>query len=115
MKPCCRSFVTSCGMRQTVLPASGLVPGFSIPLARHTRADRNSGVFLQITCDDPRDIDVPGHRYSFGIVKAAQARADLAVLGERRRRAIRVHVSGDIQTGLERLTTIVRQALEGSA
>lgn len=71
----------------------------------------NSGVFLQVTADDPDDLDVPGQRYTFGVVKAAQARADLAVLGERHRRAIRVHLSGDVQAGLKRLTTVVRQSV----
>lgn len=75
----------------------------------------NSGVFLQVTSDDPDDLDVPGQRYTFGVVKAAQARADLAVLGERNRRAIRVHLSGDVQTGLERLATVVRQSVGGLA
>lgn len=70
----------------------------------------NTGVFLQITCDDPEDITVPGQRYTFGVVKAAQARGDLAVLGQRGRRAIRVHIDGDLQAGLDRLTEIVRQA-----
>jgi len=40
----------------------------------------NSGVFLQITCDDVADIPVPGQQYTFGIVKAAQARGDFDVL-----------------------------------
>ena len=71
----------------------------------------NSGVFLQVTSDDREDLDVPGQRYTFGVVKAAQARADFAVLGERHRRAIRVHLSGDVQAGLARLTTVVRQAV----
>jgi transaldolase/glucose-6-phosphate isomerase len=71
----------------------------------------NSGVFLQITCDDPEDIEVPGRRYTFGVVKAAQARGDLAVLWDRGRRVIRVHIHGDVDAGLARLTTIVRQAM----
>ena len=44
----------------------------------------NSGVFLQITCDDAADILVPGRKYTFGIVKAAQARGDFQVLLQRR-------------------------------
>ena len=40
----------------------------------------NSGVFLQITADDPADLQVPGERYSFSVVKAAQARGDFGVL-----------------------------------
>jgi transaldolase/glucose-6-phosphate isomerase len=68
-------------------------------------------VFLQITCDDPADIDVPGHSYSFGIVKAAQARGDLEVLMERGRRALRVHLR-DIDTGLAELSRAVDAALD---
>ena len=59
-------------------------------------------MFLQITCDDPADIDVPGHAYSFGVVKAAQARGDLEVLVERGRRALRVHLK-DVDAGLAEL------------
>ena len=32
----------------------------------------NTGVFLQITCDDAVDLPVPGRRYTFGVVKAAR-------------------------------------------
>jgi transaldolase / glucose-6-phosphate isomerase len=35
----------------------------------------------QITCDDASDIPVPGQRYSFGVVEAAEARRDFAVFG----------------------------------
>jgi transaldolase / glucose-6-phosphate isomerase len=71
----------------------------------------NSGVFLQITCDDPADVDVPGHSYSFGVVKAAQARGDLEVLVDRRRRALRVHLK-DIDAGLPELVRAMDAALE---
>jgi transaldolase / glucose-6-phosphate isomerase len=50
------------------------------------------GVFLQITCDDATDLPVPGQKYTFGVVKAAQARGDFQVLAERGRRALRVHL-----------------------
>ena len=56
-------------------------------------------MFLQITADDAKDIAVPGHAYSFGVVKAAQARGDFDVLVERGRRALRVHLK-DAETGL---------------
>jgi transaldolase/glucose-6-phosphate isomerase len=36
----------------------------------------NSGVVLQITGDDAEDLAVPGQRYTFGVVKAEQARGD---------------------------------------
>jgi transaldolase/glucose-6-phosphate isomerase len=68
-------------------------------------------VFLQITCDDPEDIDVPGHCYSFGVVKSAQASGDLEVLVERGRRTLRVHLK-DIDAGLAELAHAMDSALE---
>ncbi len=47
---------------------------------------------FQITCDDPKDLAVPGQKFTFGVVKAAQARGDFQVLVERKRRALRVHL-----------------------
>jgi transaldolase/glucose-6-phosphate isomerase len=70
-----------------------------------------SGVFLQITCDDAQDLAVPGQKYSFGLVKAAQARGDFDVLAERGRRALRVHLGADVAAGLGTLTDTIRQIL----
>ncbi len=71
----------------------------------------NSGVFLQVTCDDAADLPVPGQKYTFGIVKAAQARGDFQVLAERGRRALRVHLGKDLAAGLDRLAAAFHQAL----
>jgi len=71
----------------------------------------NSGVFLQVTCDDAVDLPVPDQTYTFGIVKAAQARGDFQVLAERGRRALRVHLGKDIAAGLDRLAAAFHQAL----
>jgi hypothetical protein len=71
----------------------------------------NTGVFLQITCDDAVDLPIPGQRYTFGIVKAAQARGDFQVLAERGRRALRVHLGTDVNGGLGALAAAMVQAL----
>ena len=71
----------------------------------------NSGVFLQITADDAKDLPVPDAKYTFGIVKAAQARGDFDVLSERGRRALRVHVSGELKAGLDALLLAVKEAV----
>ncbi|MDA8247656.1 MAG: bifunctional transaldolase/phosoglucose isomerase [Rhodospirillales bacterium] len=89
----------------------GFGPRFQHSTGQAYKGGPNSGVFLQITCDDPVDLDVPGHSYSFGVVKAAQARGDLAVLVERGRRAMRVHLT-DLETGLAALARAVDAALE---
>ncbi len=89
----------------------GFGPRFQHSTGQAYKGAANSGVFLQLTCDDPADIDVPGHSYSFGVVKAAQARGDLDVLVERGRRALRVHVK-DVDAGLTELARAIDEALE---
>jgi transaldolase/glucose-6-phosphate isomerase len=71
----------------------------------------DSGVFLQITSDDARDLAVPGQKASFGVIKAAQARGDFDVLTERGRRALRVHLKGDLKAGLKMLDSAIVEAL----
>jgi len=71
----------------------------------------NTGVFLQITCDDAIDVAVPGRRYTFGAVKAAQARGDFQVLSDRDRRALRVHLGTDVAAGLQILQKAVLAGL----
>jgi transaldolase / glucose-6-phosphate isomerase len=71
----------------------------------------DSGVFLQITADDAHDLAVPGQKASFGVIKAAQARGDFGVLTERGRRALRVHLKGDLASGLKMLDAAIQNAL----
>jgi transaldolase/glucose-6-phosphate isomerase len=54
---------------------------------------------------------VPGKPYTFGVVKAAQARGDFQVLAERGRRALRVHLGPDVDAGLETLGAAIEKAL----
>ena len=71
----------------------------------------DSGVFLQVTADDAKDLAVPGQKASFGVIKAAQARGDFDVLTERGRRALRVHLKGDLTSGLRMLDSAIQDAL----
>jgi transaldolase/glucose-6-phosphate isomerase len=71
-------------------------------------------VFLQITADDAADLAVPGEVYTFGVVKAAQARGDFAVLASRGRRALRVHITGDLAAGLDDLREAISTAFAGA-
>jgi transaldolase/glucose-6-phosphate isomerase len=89
----------------------GFGPRFQHSTGQAHKGGPNSGVFLQVTCDDPDDIEAPGHSYSFGVVKAAQARGDFDVLAERGRRALRVHLK-DVDAGLVELARAVDAALE---
>ena len=98
--------------RYRVATCLGFGPRFLHSTGQAYKGGPNTGVFLQITCDDAADLPVPGQTYSFGVVKAAQARGDLQVLTERGRRALRVHLGKDVARGLEMLRTAVDQALK---
>ncbi|MFO0982144.1 MAG: bifunctional transaldolase/phosoglucose isomerase [Planctomycetota bacterium] len=89
----------------------GFGPRFLHSTGQAYKGGPNSGVFLQITCDDAHDLPVPAQRYSFGVVKAAQARGDLSVLNERQRRALRLHLGSDVGAGLLVVRDALREAL----
>jgi len=89
----------------------GFGPRFLHSTGQAYKGGPNSGVFLQITCDDAADLPVPGQSYTFGTVKAAQARGDFEVLAERGRRALRVHLAADVSAGLETLNEAIKTAL----
>jgi len=88
----------------------GFGPRFLHSTGQAYKGGPNSGVFLQITCDDGSDLAVPGQKYTFGVVKAAQARGDFAVLAERGRRALRVHLGKNLKSGLNALAKAVSQS-----
>jgi transaldolase / glucose-6-phosphate isomerase len=89
----------------------GFGPRFLHSTGQAYKGGPNSGVFLQVTCDDSVELPVPGQKYTFGVVKAAQARGDFQVLAERGRRALRVHLKSNLKAGLATLQTAVQKAL----
>lgn len=103
-----RRLVVNRGKLATCL---GFGPRFLHSTGQAYKGGPNSGIFLQITCDDANDLEVPGQSYTFGIVKAAQARGDFEVLAQRGRRALRAHLGADVASGLEAILSAVRQGL----
>ena len=97
--------------RLKVATSVGFGPRYLHSSGQAYKGGANTGVFLQITADDTADVPVPGQTYTFGVVKAAQARGDLQVLGDRDRRALRVHLGRDVKAGLTALRKAVEQAL----
>ncbi len=89
----------------------GFGPRFQHSTGQTYKGGPNTGVFFQITCDDAVEVAVPGHRYSFGVVKEAEARGDLDVLASRGRRALRVHLGADVTGGLEQLRAALNEAI----
>ena len=97
--------------KKHVATCLGFGPRFLHSTGQAYKGGPNSGVFLQITCDDAADLPVPGQKYTFGIVKAAQARGDFQVLADRGRRALRAHLGSDLKAGLAKLQDAFNQAL----
>jgi transaldolase/glucose-6-phosphate isomerase len=89
----------------------GFGPRFLHSTGQAYKGGPNSGVFVQITCDEAHDLPIPGQKYTFGIVKAAQARGDFEVLAQRHRRALRVHLGKDVGKGLDKLANLISAAL----
>ncbi len=89
----------------------GFGPRFLHSTGQAYKGGPNNGVFLQLTCEDAEDVAIPGHRFSFGTVKAAQARGDFEVLVARDRRALRLHLGADVGNELHRLDEVVEKAL----
>ena len=98
--------------KKKVATCLGFGPRFLHSTGQAYKGGPNSGVFLQITCSDPADLPVPGAKYTFSVVKAAQARGDFDVLAERGRRALRVHLAGGVEAGLKTLAGALEQALK---
>lgn len=99
--------------RLHVATCVGFGPRFLHSTGQAYKGGLNSGVFLQITADPKADLPVPGKSYSFGVVEAAQAQGDLAVLRERGRRALRFHLTGDVEAGLAALQAAFLRAVQG--
>ena len=97
--------------KKRVATCLGFGPRFLHSTGQAYKGGPNSGVFLQITADDAEDLQVPGQKYTFGVVKAAQARGDLQVLVERGRRALRIHLGADVGAGLTKLAAAIALAL----
>lgn len=72
----------------------------------------NTGVFIIITADDEADLDIPGQPYSFGTLKMAQALGDLRSLQDARRRVVHLHIRGDVDNGLRKISEAIQATEE---
>jgi len=96
--------------KKRVATCLGFGPRFLHSTGQAYKGGPNSGVFLQVTCDDKINLPVPGQKFTFGVVKAAQARGDFQVLADRSRRVLRVHLK-DVDQGLAALESAIKLAL----
>ena len=71
-----------------------------------------TGVFLEVTAEEG-DEPIPGEAFGFRTLRDAQAAGDHEVLDAHALRAVRIHVSGDVEAGLARLAEAFEAAARG--
>ena len=94
--------------RRTGRPVTfGWGPRFLHSTGQYHKGGHPQGVFLQITCTEPADVEIPDRPFTFGTLIAAQAAGDAGVLADRGRPVLRLNLS-DPEAG-------VRQVLEAAS
>jgi glucose-6-phosphate isomerase len=89
----------------------GYGPRFLHSTGQLHKGGPNTGLFIQLTADDPEDVPVPGRPYTFGLLKRAQALGDLEALRKHGRRVVRIHLGAEVNQGLAELEQAVKRAL----
>ena len=93
-----------------VATTTGYGPRFLHSTGQLHKGGPDSGVFLQLISKDAQDVPLPGEKFTFGILKQAQALGDFESLSKRGRRAIRVDLGNDIVGGLKKILSTVQQS-----
>ena len=62
-----------------------------------------SALLLQITAEHHHDLEIPGREYTFGVLADAQAMGDFEALAAIGLQVARVHLTGDVETGIREL------------
>jgi glucose-6-phosphate isomerase len=96
-----------CGVAVTV----GYGPRYLHSTGQLHKGGPNIGHFIVLTADDVQDIPIPGERYTFAILKNAQALGDMQALQAAHRHVIHVHAGRALAAALKE----VRHAIQVSA
>jgi transaldolase/glucose-6-phosphate isomerase len=97
--------------KKRVATTLGFGPRFLHSTGQLHKGGPNKGVFVQVTSDDAKDVSIPDEKFTFGVLKQAQALGDFLALSNRDRRLLRVHLPADVEKGLARLKQAYEKAL----
>jgi transaldolase/glucose-6-phosphate isomerase len=73
--------------------ALGFGPRFQHSTGQLHKGGPNNGLFLVITADPDKDVEIPGEGLSFGVLEHGQALGDVEALQARGRRVLRIHLA----------------------
>ncbi|MCC6190970.1 MAG: bifunctional transaldolase/phosoglucose isomerase [Anaerolineales bacterium] len=94
--------------RFQVATTVGYGPRFLHSTGQLHKGGANNGVFVQLTVTDMVDAPVPGERYTFSVLKQAQALGDYQALLAHQRRALRVDLGSNVEGGLREALGLVQ-------
>ena len=89
--------------RFKVATTVGYGPRFLHSTGQLHKGGAANGVFVQLSAAPAADLSIPGERFSFGVLEAAQALGDYESLAKRGRRALRVALGSDVDAGIRAL------------
>lgn len=95
--------------RFRVATTLGFGPRFLHSTGQLHKGGANNVVVLQLTATDLQEIKIPGRKFTFGILKDAQALGDASALSMRNRRVLRIHFQNDIHRGIQRLIAVAEK------
>ena len=83
--------------RRTGRPTTfGWGPRFLHSTGQYHKGGPATGVYIQISCDEATDLQIPGRPFSFGTLINAQAAGDAQVLAEHGRPVLRLHLTDPV-------------------
>ncbi len=83
----------------------GYGPRFLHSTGQLHKGDGNNGLFIQLTHTPATDVEIPGEKYSFATLLAAQAQGDYNALRQNGRRLMRFHIEAgqDVPAAIAKL------------
>jgi glucose-6-phosphate isomerase len=96
------------GVRSTLAKRTGRPttfgwgPRFLHSTGQYHKGGPANGVYIQISCDEASDLQIPGRPFSFGTLINAQAAGDAQVLADHGRPVLRLHLT-DPDAGVSQL------------
>ncbi len=93
--------------RFAVATTVGYGPRFLHSTGQLHKGGAPNGLFIQLLAEPAEDLPIPGEKFTFGVLEAAQALGDYESLASRGRRALRVSLGADIDAGMRTLLAVV--------
>jgi transaldolase/glucose-6-phosphate isomerase len=94
-----------------VATTSGYGPRFLHSTGQLHKGGGSNGVYMQLTGGAGHDLELPGEKFTFGVLARAQAIGDFQSLASRNRRALSIDLGADIDAGLAQLAAAVKAAV----